>query len=105
MGWLLVTAPTTRTPAQRCHQRPSPPSLAGRKVVQLAPFYDDGIGWNRGRATPLNFDLSSVGIGLRWLIGSGTVAELYYGCALHRARLGNFLQDKGVSLRIVAGVF
>ena len=74
-------------------------------VVQLAPFYDNGIGWNTGRATPLNFDLSSIGIGLRWLIGSGTAAELYYGHALHRARLGNSLQDKGVSFRIVAGVF
>ena len=74
-------------------------------MVQLAPFYDNGIGWNTGRTTPLGFDLSSVGVGLRWLIGSGTAAELYYGYALHRVRSGNSLQDKGVSFRIVAGVF
>ena len=36
--------------------------------IQIAPFLDHGTGWNTGRATPANSTLSSVGVGVRWLI-------------------------------------
>ena len=75
-------------------------------VVQLAPFYDQGFGWNTRRAAPPNANLSSIGLGVRWLIGVGTAAEAYYGYALRRVvGGGNSLQDKGLHFRIVASVF
>ena len=75
-------------------------------VIQLAPFYDQGFGWNTRRAAAPNANLSSVGLGVRWLIGFGTTAEVYYGHALRRvAGNGNSLQDRGVHFRIVTSVF
>ncbi len=74
-------------------------------TIQLAPFYDHGFGWNTRRATPSNSNLSSVGLGVRWLIGFGTAAEVYYGQALRRVDSGNALQDKGVHFRIVTSLF
>ena len=74
--------------------------------IQLAPFFDHGTGWNTRRATPANSNLSSVGVGVRWLIGFGTAAEAYYGYGLnHVVGRGNSLQDEGLSFRIVANVF
>jgi hemolysin activation/secretion protein len=74
--------------------------------VQLAPFFDHGTGWNTRRATPVNSNLSSVGLGVRWLIGFGTAAEAYYGYALnHVVGRGTSLQDNGLHFRIVTSVF
>jgi hemolysin activation/secretion protein len=73
-------------------------------TVQLAPFFDRGIGWNTGRATPPDSNLASVGIGLRWLVGSGVTAEIYYGHGLRRIDVGNSLEDQGVHFRITADV-
>jgi hemolysin activation/secretion protein len=74
-------------------------------ILQVAPFYDHGVGWNTQRATPSGSDLSSLGLGLRWLIGSGLAAEVYYGRALRAVDAGNTLQDQGLHFRIVAGLF
>ena len=74
-------------------------------AVQLAPFYDHGVGWNTRRDTPPNSTLSSIGLGVRWLIGSGTTAELYYGRALRRVDAGNALQDWGVHFRVITSLF
>jgi hemolysin activation/secretion protein len=74
-------------------------------AVQLVPFYDYGRGWNVGRPTPYPPDISSLGLGLRWLIGSGTTAELYYGRALRRVRLGTSLQDRGIHFRVTTQFF
>ena len=74
-------------------------------LVQLAPFYDHGVGWNTRRRTPADADLASVGLGLRWLIGSGTAAEIYYGQALRRVDSGNALQDRGVHFRVITTLF
>jgi hemolysin activation/secretion protein len=74
-------------------------------TVQLVPFFDHGAGWNTDRASPPFQNLSSVGLGLRWLIGSGVVAEIYYGQGFRRVDVGNSLEDKGVHFRITAGVF
>lgn len=80
-------------------------STADTGTIQLAPFYDHGAGWNTRRETPSNSNLSSVGVGVRWLIGFGTVTEVYYGHALRRVARGNSLQDKGVHFRVVTSVF
>jgi hemolysin activation/secretion protein len=74
-------------------------------TVQVVPFYDHGVGWNTDRAAPPYANLSSVGLGLRWLIGSGVVAEIYYGHGFRPVDVGNTLEDKGVHFRITAGVF
>ena len=79
-------------------------------IVQLVPFYDHGAAWNTGRPTPARPapafpNLSDIGLGVRWLIGSGLVAELYYGHALRRVNVGNSLEDKGVYFRITASLF
>ena len=75
-------------------------------VVQLAPFFDQGYGWNTRRTAPPNSNLMSIGLGARWLVGSGTAAEVYYGHALRRVvGGGNSLQDKGLHFRVVASVF
>jgi len=75
-------------------------------TVQIAPFYDQGFGWNTRRGAPPNANLTSVGLGVRWLVGFGTAAEVYYGYALRRVvGVGNSLQDRGLHFRIVAAVF
>ena len=70
--------------------------------VQLVPFYDFGRGWNVGRATPYPPDLSSVGLGLRWLVGSGVTAEFYYAKGLRKISVGTSLEDRGILFRISA---
>ena len=85
---------------------PLPGATPDTGVIQLAPFYDHGVGWNTRRGTPANANLSSVGLGVRWLIGFGTAAEVYYGYALNQVvGRGNSLQDRGLHFRVVASVF
>ncbi len=98
-GTLELRVPVGRLPV------PFLSTTAEAGVVQLVPFYDHGTGWNTRRPTPKNADLSSVGLGVRWLLGSGTAAEIYYGQALRRVDSGNALQDRGVHFRIVTSVF
>ena len=74
-------------------------------LVQLVPFYDHGVGWNTGQPTPKVSDLSSIGLGLRWFVGFGIVAEVYYGYALQPVASGNTLQDHGVHFRLTSILF
>ena len=74
-------------------------------VVQFIPFYDYGRGWNIDRPTPSPPDISSVGAGLRWLIGSGITAELYYGKALRHVPIGTALQDRGFHFRLTTSLY
>lgn len=80
-------------------------SSAGNGIIQLAPFYDIGAGWNTRRTTPPDTNLSSVGVGLRWLVGFGSNAEIYYGHGLHRVGRGNSLADQGVHFRVITSLF
>src|SRR5205823_10577067 len=57
-------------------------------TVQFVPFYDFGRGWNLDRPTPAPAEISSVGAGLRWLVGSGIALEAYYGKALRHVPVG-----------------
>ncbi len=84
------------------------PNLSGGDdagQIQLAPFYDYGRGWNVGRPTPNPQDISSLGIGVRWLIGPGTTAELYNGHALRHVPVGTALQDRGIHFRLAMALF
>jgi len=74
-------------------------------TLQFVPFYDYGRGWNVSRPTPYPAQISSVGAGLRWLVGSGVTAELYYGKALRHISIGTALQDRGIHFRLTAAVF
>ena len=74
-------------------------------TVQLVPFYDYGRGWNVNRTTPYPPDISSVGLGLRWLIGSGMTAELYYAKGLRHVSVGTSLEDRGILFRLTAALF
>jgi hemolysin activation/secretion protein len=73
-------------------------------TVQIAPFYDFGRGWNVNRPAPLQ-DISGVGAGVRWLIGSGVTAEVYYGKALRHVSAGTALEDRGIYFRLTAKVY
>jgi hemolysin activation/secretion protein len=74
-------------------------------TVQIVPFYDYGRGWNVDRPTPYPPSISGVGAGLRWLIGSGIAAELYYAKALRNVPVGDSLEDHGVYFRLTTTFF
>jgi len=74
-------------------------------TVQVVPFFDHGSGWNTRRPNPPYNNLSTIGVGLRWLVKAGILAEIYYGYGFPRVDVGNSLEDKGVYFRIVASTF
>jgi hemolysin activation/secretion protein len=75
-------------------------------LIQLAPFIDFGSGWNTGRETEKPRNLLSLGIGLRWEIGSGTEAQIYYGHGLTRVfQQGGDLQDQGVHFKLTTRLY
>lgn len=74
-------------------------------TVQFVPFYDYGRGWNLGRPTPAPAEISSIGAGLRWQVGSGVMLELYYGKALRHVRVGTALQDRGIHFRLTTTLY
>ena len=76
---------------------------AGR--LQLVPFYDFGRGWNIGRPTPYPPDISGAGLGLRWNVGSGLLAEVYYARPLRHVRVGTALQDRGIYFRLTTKLY
>lgn len=73
-------------------------------TLQLVPFYDYGRGWNVGRPTPYPPDMSSVGLGFRWLLGSGVTVEFYYGKGLRKVSAGTSLEDRGIMFRVSADI-
>jgi hemolysin activation/secretion protein len=74
-------------------------------TLQFVPFYDYGAGWNVGRPTPYPPNISGAGAGLRWLVGSGITAEIYYGKALRHISVGTSLEDRGIYFRLTAKVY
>jgi len=74
-------------------------------TVQLIPFYDYGRGWNVASPTPYPPNISGVGAGLRWLIGSGIIAEFYYAKALRHVSVGNSLEDRGIYFRVTTTLY
>jgi hemolysin activation/secretion protein len=77
--------------------------LAG--TVQIVPFYDYARAWNVDRPTPYPQQISGIGAGLRWYIGSGLTAEFYYGKALRHVNVGNSIEDRGIYFRLTSILF
>jgi len=71
-------------------------------LVQLAPFIDYGRSWNADSETPDPKDISSVGLGLRWLPSKHVQAEVYWGHALRNLEEpeDDDLQDDGVHFEL-----
>ena len=73
---------------------------SGKNRVQLAPFIDYGRGWNKERPTAHPDSISSIGLGLRWLISPKALFEVYWGEPLRDVNNpDNDLQDDGIHLR------
>jgi hemolysin activation/secretion protein len=73
--------------------------------VQLVPFYDYARAWNTDRPTPYPQQISGVGGGVRWYIGSGLTAEFYYAKALRHVDVGNSIEDRGIYFRLTSVFF
>jgi hemolysin activation/secretion protein len=74
-------------------------------TVQLVPFYDYARAWNVNRPTPFPQQISGIGAGLRWYLGSGITAEFYYGKALDHVPVGNSIEDRGIYFRVTTSLF
>ena len=74
-------------------------------TVQIVPFYDYARAWNVDRITPYPQQISGVGAGIRWSIGSGLTAEFYYGKALRHVNVGNSIEDRGIYFRLTSILF
>jgi hemolysin activation/secretion protein len=74
-------------------------------TVQLVPFYDYARAWNTLRPTPYPQQISGVGGGVRWYLGSGLTAEFYYGKALRHVDFGNSIEDRGIYFRLTSVLF
>jgi hemolysin activation/secretion protein len=84
------------------------PYLADSDVagtVQIVPFYDFARAWNTDRPTLPPQQISGVGAGVRWYIGSGITAEFYYGKALRHVPIGNSIEDRGLYFRVTSILF
>ncbi len=76
----------------------------GDGVLQLAPFFDYGRGWNRQGRDPDPADIYSVGLGARWRVGRRLQAWIYWGRALKKVHTsGEYdIQDDGISFQIAS---
>jgi hemolysin activation/secretion protein len=74
-------------------------------TVQIVPFYDYARAWNVDSPTPYPQQISGVGAGIRWAIGSGLLAEFYYGKALRHVNVGNSIEDHGIYFRLTSTLF
>jgi hemolysin activation/secretion protein len=84
------------------------PYLADSDVagtVQIVPFYDYGRVWNVNRPTPFPQQISGVGAGVRWYLGSGITAEFYYAKALRHVPVGTSIEDRGLYFRVTSILF
>ena len=74
-------------------------------TVQIVPFYDYARAWDVNRPTPFPQQISGVGAGVRWYIGSGITAEFYYGKALRHVPVGTSIEDRGLYFRVTSTLF
>jgi hemolysin activation/secretion protein len=100
----IITSLETRVPLIR--------NVFWADFVELAPFFDFGRGWNRERKTPGPQDIASVGVGIRWALTTSWPVpikpqfELYWGHRLRKVeKPGGSLQDNGIHLQFVLGLF
>ncbi|MEH2083191.1 MAG: ShlB/FhaC/HecB family hemolysin secretion/activation protein [Nostoc sp.] len=77
------------------------PLTSDAKVLQLAPFFDIGTVWNNREIDPDPATISSLGLGLRWLIIPNLLLHLDYGIPLISVGdRGNSLQENGLYFSI-----
>jgi hemolysin activation/secretion protein len=82
-------------------------------VVQVAPFYDYGRGWNaRPLPSGVPLDISSIGVGLRWALTVRSPIplrpqfEIYWGHQLRKVETsGGNPQDDGIHFQFVLNIF
>ncbi len=74
-------------------------------TLQIVPFYDYARVWNVARPTPFPQQISGIGAGLRWYLGSGITAEFYYGKGLRHVPVGNSIEDRGLYFRVTSILF
>jgi hemolysin activation/secretion protein len=74
-------------------------------TVQIVPFYDYARVWNTNRPTLYPQQISGVGAGVRWYLGSGITAEFYYGKALRHVPVGTSIEDRGLYFRVTSVLF
>jgi hemolysin activation/secretion protein len=74
-------------------------------TVQIVPFYDFARDWNVDRQTLYPQQISGVGAGVRWYIGSGITAEFYYAKALRHVPVGTSIEDRGLYFRVTSILF
>jgi hemolysin activation/secretion protein len=73
----------------------------GAPVVQLAPFFDFGAGWNVDADTPEPTSISSAGIGVLFSPDEHLRAQLYWGHAFRNIDTsGNNPQDLGINFQV-----
>jgi hemolysin activation/secretion protein len=78
----------------------------GRDVLQLAPFFDFGHGWNDGTKPRNQKSISSVGAGLRYQAMDGVFMSVYYGSELRNyKRTDNDLQNHGLHFTVSVAAF
>ncbi len=81
---------------------------AGRFSLHLAPFLDYGRSSNKGRPTPGQEEIASVGLGLRTTITDRFQGWLYWGYSLDsidNRDNDNDLQDDGIHFQVSARLF
>jgi hemolysin activation/secretion protein len=73
----------------------------GIGLIQIASFFDIGQIWNNSGAVVNPSTLASIGVGLRWQIGSIATIRLDYGLPLNRTNQpGNSLEDNGFTFSV-----
>ncbi len=71
------------------------------QILQIAPFFAVGSGWNNQRANPDPQTIASIGLGVRWQISTTLSLRLDYGIPLvDIANQGDSLQDQGFSFSL-----
>jgi len=77
----------------------------GRDVLQVAPFFDFGHGWNDGETPPIK-TIASYGAGLRYQAADGVFMSIYYGEPLRRyERSVDDLQNHGFHFQVSVAAF
>jgi len=75
-------------------------------MVQLAPFFDYGRGWDKHEVTDAPNEIYSVGVGLRWELTPDILAQVYYGHALRDLdQPSGGLQNSGVFMSVTARLY
>jgi hemolysin activation/secretion protein len=76
-------------------------------MVEFAPFFDLGGGWDTEGPTLEPTFISSAGAGLRWNVSRSIYANIYYAVpfnSIPQDQSGS-LQDDGISFQLVVGLF